>query len=43
MNGAFTRDREAGGKTLVGGAYAEAAWDEGPWLLTGGVRLQPRL
>lgn len=39
MNGAFTRDREAGGKTLVAGAYAEAALDQGPWLLTGGVRL----
>jgi outer membrane receptor protein involved in Fe transport len=39
MNGAFTRDREAGGKTLVAGAYLEAALDEGPWLVTGGVRL----
>ncbi|TAJ69695.1 MAG: TonB-dependent receptor [Phenylobacterium sp.] len=39
MNGAFTRDREAGGKTLVAGAYVEAALDQGPWLLTGGVRL----
>jgi len=39
MNGAFTRDREAGGKTLVAGAYVEAALDQGPWLLTGGVRI----
>ncbi|MGC3971912.1 MAG: TonB-dependent receptor [Pirellulales bacterium] len=39
MNGAFTRDREAGGKTLVAGAYVEAALDQGPWLLTGGVRV----
>jgi vitamin B12 transporter len=39
MNGAFTREREAGGKTLVAGAYIEAALDQGPWLLTGGVRL----
>lgn len=39
MNGAFTRDREAGGKTLVAGAYVEAALDQGPWLVTGGVRL----
>jgi len=39
MNGAFTRDREAGGKTLVAGAYIEAALDQGPWLVTGGVRL----
>jgi vitamin B12 transporter len=39
MNGVFTRDRTAGGETLVYGAYAEAVLDEGPWLLTGGVRL----
>ena len=39
MNGVFTRDREAGGKTLVAGAYVEAALDQGPWLLTGGVRV----
>jgi len=39
MNGAFTRDREAGGKTVVGGVYLEAAYDRGPWLLTGGARI----
>jgi len=39
LNGVFTRDRTAGGKTLVYGAYAEAVLDEGPWLLTGGVRI----
>ncbi|MBL8555238.1 MAG: TonB-dependent receptor [Phenylobacterium sp.] len=39
LNGTFTRLREAGGKTSVVGAYAEAALDEGPWLVTGGVRL----
>ncbi|MDP3746865.1 MAG: TonB-dependent receptor [Phenylobacterium sp.] len=39
MAGAFTRDREAGGKTLVAGAYAEAALDEGPWLATAGLRI----
>lgn len=39
LNGAFTRDREAGGKTLVYGAYAEAAYNQGPWVVTGGVRL----
>lgn len=39
IGGTFTRDRTAGGKTLVYGAYAEAVLDEGPWLLTGGVRL----
>ena len=39
MNGAFTRDREAGGQTFVAGAYLEAAYDEGPWIVTGGVRV----
>ena len=39
LNNVFTRDRAAGGKTLVYGAYAEAAYDEGPWIVTGGVRL----
>jgi outer membrane receptor protein involved in Fe transport len=39
MSGGFTRRREAGGKTLVGGVYAEGAWDAEPWLVTGGVRL----
>ncbi|WP_309644894.1 TonB-dependent receptor domain-containing protein [Phenylobacterium sp.] len=39
MAGAFTRDREAGGKTLVAGAYAEAALDQGPWLATAGFRI----
>jgi outer membrane receptor protein involved in Fe transport len=39
MGGQFTRDRKAGGKTLVAGAYVEAAMDEGPWLATAGVRV----
>ena len=39
MNGAFTRDREAGGKTLVAGAYVEAALEQGPWIVTGGLRV----
>jgi vitamin B12 transporter len=39
INGLFTRGREAGGETLVGGAYLEAAYDQGPLILTGGVRL----
>jgi outer membrane receptor protein involved in Fe transport len=39
MNGGFTRGREAGGQTLVGGAYVEAAYDQGPWIVTGGARL----
>ena len=37
--GAFTRQRTAGGRTFVGGAYGEASLTQGPWLLTGGVRL----
>ncbi|MCR5875260.1 TonB-dependent receptor [Phenylobacterium sp. J426] len=39
MNGAFTRDREAGGETFVAGAYLEGAYDQGPWIVTGGVRI----
>jgi outer membrane receptor protein involved in Fe transport len=39
LNGAFTRDRQAGGKTMVAGAYLEAAYDQGPWLASAGVRL----
>lgn len=38
MNGAFTRDRVAGGDTTVAGAYLEAAWSGGPWLVAGGLR-----
>lgn len=39
LNGAFTRDRQAGGKTLVAGAYLEAAYDKGPWLASAGLRV----
>ncbi|MDB5443180.1 MAG: TonB-dependent receptor, partial [Phenylobacterium sp.] len=39
VGGVFTRGREAGGETLVGGAYLEGAYDQAPWILTGGVRL----
>lgn len=35
----FSRDRYAGGETSVLGAYAEAAWTRGPWLVAGGLRL----
>jgi outer membrane receptor protein involved in Fe transport len=31
--------REAGGKALVGGVYGEASYLNGPWLFTGGVRV----
>lgn len=39
LGGAFTRTRVAGGKTVVGGVYLEAAHASGPLLLSGGVRL----
>lgn len=38
MGAAFTRDRVAGGKTAVAGAYAEGSWSNGPWLAAGGLR-----
>ncbi|MEO8114800.1 MAG: TonB-dependent receptor [Phenylobacterium sp.] len=39
VNGLFTMGRDAGGRTFVGGAYLEAAYDQAPWIVTGGVRL----
>ena len=39
LNGAFVMGREAGGQTFVGGIYLESALDRGPWLVTGGVRV----
>lgn len=39
LNGAFTRGRESGGRTAVGGLYAEAVRDTGDLVLTGGVRV----
>ncbi|MFY7852372.1 MAG: TonB-dependent receptor domain-containing protein, partial [Brevundimonas sp.] len=39
MGGAFTRDRIAGGETSVVGAYGEASWTGGPWLVAGGLRI----
>ncbi len=38
MGGTFTRERVAGGKTAVAGAYAEGSWSSGPWLAAGGLR-----
>jgi len=38
MASGFTRDRIAGGRAAVLGAYAEATRLDGPWLLTGGLR-----
>jgi len=37
--GAATRDRVAGGRTRILGAFAEAGWEQGPLTLTGGARL----
>jgi vitamin B12 transporter len=39
INSAFTMGRDAGGHTFVGGVYLESAYDQGPWIVTGGVRL----
>ncbi|USQ94593.1 TonB-dependent receptor [Caulobacter sp. RL271] len=39
MNGAFTRQRTAGGRTLVGGVYAETAWSRPDFILVAGARL----
>lgn len=39
VNGAYTMGRDAGGQTFVGGVYAEGALSQGPWLVTGGVRV----
>ncbi len=39
MDGAFTRDRIAGGETAVAGLYGEASWRNDLWLVAGGLRL----
>lgn len=39
MDGAFTRDRIAGGETAVAGLYGEASWRDDLWLVAGGLRL----
>ncbi|MES3030124.1 MAG: TonB-dependent receptor [Pseudomonadota bacterium] len=39
MNGAFTRERVAGGTQSVAGLYGEAYRNLGDWLLTAGVRV----
>ena len=38
VDGAFTRERFAGGETSVAGAYVDGSWAQGPWLVAGGVR-----
>ena len=37
--GKFLMGRDAGGQTSVGGVYVEGAYDQGPWLVTGGARI----
>lgn len=39
VDGAFTRERTAGGETSVVGAYVDGSWTGGPWLVAGGLRL----
>lgn len=39
MGAGFTRERIAGGETLIAGAYAEGSWTGGGWLVAGGLRL----
>ncbi|MFT3727749.1 MAG: TonB-dependent receptor [Terricaulis sp.] len=39
LSGHFTRTRVAGGRTLTGGVYAETWREMGPWLFSGGARL----
>ncbi|MCZ4107676.1 TonB-dependent receptor [Brevundimonas diminuta] len=39
MQGAFTRDRVAGGETSVAGVYGEGSWSDDLWLVAGGLRL----
>jgi vitamin B12 transporter len=39
VNGQYTMGRDAGGQTFVGGIYIESAYDQGPWLVTGGARI----
>lgn len=39
VNGAYTKRRVAGGDTQQVGFYGEGAWHSGPWLVTGGVRI----
>lgn len=39
LGGQYTRSRIAGGETFVAGAYVEAWREAGPWLISGGARL----
>jgi outer membrane receptor protein involved in Fe transport len=39
VGGSLASKRIAGGKTMVGGVYGEASYTSGPWLITGGARV----
>jgi outer membrane receptor protein involved in Fe transport len=39
ISGAFTRNRVAGGRTAIGGVYAEGAWTSEDWVLGAGLRV----
>jgi len=39
VNNQYVMGRDAGGKTFVGGVYLETAYDQGPWVATGGIRV----
>ncbi len=39
VSGNYTMGRDAGGQTFVGGVYVDVAYDQGPWLVTGGARV----
>ncbi len=39
LGAGFTRERRAGGNNRVAGVYAEGSTSSGPWLISGGARL----
>ena len=39
LGAGFTRQRIAGGETMIAGAYAEGSWSGAGWLVAGGLRL----
>jgi len=39
LGAGFTRERRAGGNNSVAGVYAEGSTESGPWLISGGARL----
>jgi outer membrane receptor protein involved in Fe transport len=39
VNNQYTMGRQVGGQTFVGGIYLDADYTQGPWLVTGGARV----